>query len=207
MPDLRGRRVAQSREFLVKLAYADPPYYGYGKWYDEHHVDSREYDGLEAHKRLIDRLCSEFSDGWALSMTSGNLHDILPLCPPEARVAAWVKPFAVFKRAVSPAYTWEPVVFVRTRPHPLDEETARDHLAANPHLSRELRGAKPEAVCSWILDLLGWRPGDELVDLFPGTGVMGRVVAARSGIAGPGELDLFGVPASHMGTLEAAHGD
>ena len=39
---------------------------------------------------------------------------------------------------------------------------------------------------------LGYIPGDEIVDLYPGTGVMGRVAAARDGIASPGELDLFG---------------
>lgn len=38
-------------------------------------------------------------------------------------------------------------------------------------------GAKPEKFCSWICDLLGYRHGvDELVDLFPGSGVMGRVL-------------------------------
>lgn len=175
----------------MKLAYADPPYLGYGKFYDEHHEDSREYDELNAHKDLIARLCDEFSDGWAMSMTSGNLHDLLPLCPREARIASWVKPFASFKKNVSPAYTWEPIVFVRTKKHDINEPTVRDHLAANITMQKGLVGAKPEAVCSWVLDLLGWTPADEMVDLFPGTGVMGRVVAARSGITLVGQLALY----------------
>lgn len=29
----------------------------------------------------------------------------------------------------------------------------------------------------WVLDLLGYLDGDSLSDLFPGTGVMGRVLA------------------------------
>lgn len=175
----------------MRLAYADPPYYGLAHFYDELHPDTRVYNDLDAHRELIDRLQHEFADGWALSMTSGNLHDILPLCPPHARVAAWVKPFASYKLGVNPTYTWEPIVFVRTRKHDTAHRTTRDHLAANITMQRGLVGAKPEAVCSWILDLLGWTTEDELVDLFPGTGVMGRVVAARSGIASPGELVLW----------------
>ena len=31
-------------------------------------------------------------------------------------------------------------------------------------------GAKPAAFCWWVFDLLGALPGDELVDLFPGSG-------------------------------------
>ena len=35
-------------------------------------------------------------------------------------------------------------------------------------------GAKPAAFCWWLFDLLGALPGDELVDLFPGSGGIGR---------------------------------
>lgn len=175
----------------MKLAYADPPYFGYGKFYDEFHVDSREYDSLSAHARLIARLQDEYSDGWAMSLTSGNLHDILPLCPHEARIAAWVKPFASFKPNVSPAYTWEPVIFVRTRKHRRDEPTVRDHLAHGITLQRGLTGVKPDAFNSWILDLLGWQVGDTLDDLFPGSGGMDRVVRLRSNVSADGQLQLF----------------
>ena len=33
-------------------------------------------------------------------------------------------------------------------------------------------GAKPQAFNRWVSDLLGYVDGDELVDLFPGTGGM-----------------------------------
>jgi hypothetical protein len=35
-------------------------------------------------------------------------------------------------------------------------------------------GAKPAAFCYWMFDLLGLLPGDDLVDLFPGTGGVTR---------------------------------
>ena len=163
---------------MIRLAYADPPYFGMGKLYDAHHAESRVWDDIESHRDLIDSL-AEY-DGWALSMTSGNLHDILPLVPREARIASWVKPFAAFKRNVRIAYTWEPVIFMPGRDRSKEgASVGRDHLAEPITMQRGLPGAKPERFCSWVLDLMGWMPGDEVTDLFPGTDVMGRVVAAR----------------------------
>ena len=61
------------------------------------------------------------------------------------------------------------------------------HLSEGGHwlsepitLKRGLTGAKPEAFCEWVLSLLNFRveDDDEMVDLFPGTGVMDRVVAS-----------------------------
>lgn len=53
----------------------------------------------------------------------------------------------------------------------------------NITLKKGLVGAKPPAFCEWILDLLGWEPGDQLDDLFPGTGVMAEVVEWREKVA------------------------
>ena len=55
------------------------------------------------------------------------------------------------------------------------QSTPKDFLVCPITLRRGLVGAKPDKVCRWILDLLNVQPGDEVVDLFPGTGVMGRV--------------------------------
>lgn len=46
-------------------------------------------------------------------------------------------------------------------------------------LKKGLTGAKPEKFCDWVLDLLNAQVGDEIVDLFPGTGVMGTVALRR----------------------------
>lgn len=172
----------------MRLAYADPPYFGMGKLYDAHHAESRVWDDIESHRQLIDSL-AEY-DGWALSMTSGNLHDLLPLVPRGARIAAWVKPFAAFKRNVRIAYTWEPVIFKPARDRSTEgAPVGRDHLAEPITMQRGLPGAKPERFCAWVLDLLGWVPDDVVVDLFPGTGVMGRVVAMRE-MREPDSLNL-----------------
>ncbi|HET6910525.1 MAG TPA: hypothetical protein VFH54_14400 [Mycobacteriales bacterium] len=166
----------------MRFAYADPPYLGCCKLYDHYHGDDgRCWDDPETHRALIDRLVTDYPDGWALSMASTNLWDLSPMIPREARVHAWVKPFAAFKANVRVAYTWEPVIVWRGRLSSKDGATpTRDHLAEPITLQRGFTGAKPERFCRWVLDLLGFVPGDEVIDLYPGTGVMGRVVAAAT---------------------------
>jgi hypothetical protein len=85
-------------------------------------------------------------------------------------VAAWVKPFAVFKPNVNPAYTWEPVIFRGGRKRDRTVATVKDHVSASITLQRGLVGAKPETFSFWLFGLLGMEAGDELADLFPGTG-------------------------------------
>lgn len=161
----------------MRFAYADPPYLGCGKLYPEH-PDARYWDSPLAHFDLIQDLQREFPDGWALSASSTSLYAILPMCPPDVRVAAWVKPFAAFKANVRVAYTWEPVIFHGGRMSSKDgASVTRDHLAQVITFQRGLTGAKPERFCRWVADLLGYVDGDDLVDLFPGTGVMGKVMA------------------------------
>jgi hypothetical protein len=122
------------------------------------------------------RLESEY-DGWAMSASSTSLQAILPLAPAGVRIAAWTKPFAAFKRNVRCAYTWEPVIFRAGRDASKDgAPVTRDHLSQVITLKKGLTGAKPEAFCRWILALLGWVPGDEVDDIFPGTGIMGTVL-------------------------------
>lgn len=152
----------------MRLAYADPPYIGQAHRY----VENEEVD----HTELVERLRGY--DGWALSCSSPSLGQLLPLAP-GARIAAWVKPFASFKPGVNPGYCWEPVLFQSGRKRTRKEPTVRDFISCNITIKKGLCGAKPEAFCNWILDLIGWQPGDVLDDLFPGTGVMGRVVESR----------------------------
>jgi hypothetical protein len=186
----------------MKFAYADPPYLGCCKLYDHHHPDGRCWDDLSTHVALIERLACEFPDGWALSCTSGSLRHLLPHCPADVRVGPWVKTFGAFKRGVRPAWMWEPVIFRGGRnpsnghahkpPEKNGKQTTPEDFAivedggsllAEPiTLKKGLTGAKPEAFCEWVLDLLNVQPGDEVVDLFPGTGIMSRVAAARGAL-------------------------
>ncbi len=172
----------------MRFAYADPPYLGCAVKHYGDHPDAAVYDTLDGHKALIERLVDEFPDGWALSMTTDNLFDLRPLVPRDCRIAAWVKPFAAFKANVTRAYAWEPVIFRGGRnpgwghPHQPPEKGGKQNTPKDFHvehyadmllspitLKRGLTGAKPEAFCFWVFDLLNLRADDELVDLFPGS--------------------------------------
>lgn len=156
----------------LSFAYADPPYLGCGGLYAEHHLNALDWDRPATHQALIDRLCSEFPDGWAMSLSSPSLKTILPMCPEDVRVAAWVKPFAAFKPGVGVAYAWEPVIFRGGRRRTRDQDTVRDWVSANITLKRGLTGAKPRVFCRWVFASLNARAGDQFTDLFPGTGAV-----------------------------------
>lgn len=165
----------------MRFAYADPPYIGQARKHYSHDPRCAEVD----HAELVARLCRDYPDGWALSCSSPSLRIILPLCPDDVRIAAWVKPFCAFKRGVRPAYAWEPVIFRggRNRNHPPPPKggkatTPKDFVSANITLRKGLVGAKPENEGLWLVDLLGMEPTDTLDDLYPGTGIVTRVVDA-----------------------------
>ena len=170
----------------MRFAYADPPYLGKcGKFYGHRHEAPWAcWDDLSTHRRLIDLLASEYTDGWALSCSTPSLRALLPLTPPDTRVGAWVKPYAVFKPGVRPCYAWEPVLFAGGRktgfPPPErygGQVTPKDYLSIRVTDQRGLVGAKPPAFCRWVLDLLGYLEGDSIDDVFPGTGVLANVAA------------------------------
>lgn len=163
----------------LKFAYADPPYLGLCSYYKHDHREPYGcWDQIDAHAKLVDTLTRDF-DGWAMSLSTPTLGKILALCPEEVRVAAWVKPFCSFKPGVHVAYAWEPIIFKEARKGTRDQGTVRDFIAANITLKKGLVGAKPVAVCRWLLDLLNVQRGDDVIDLFTGTGVMSRVIQER----------------------------
>jgi len=147
----------------MRIAYADPPYLGCANLYPE----KQEVD----HQKLILEL--ETYNAWALSCHTPSLKTLLPMCPDNIRVAAWVKPFASFKPNVNPAYAWEAVLF-KPLPRAREVVTVRDWISANITLRKGIVGAKPPAFCFWLFELLGARADDEFYDLYPGTGVVTR---------------------------------
>jgi hypothetical protein len=165
----------------MRLAYADPPYLGQAKRHYAHDpsgIVAAEVDFPE----LIEKLRGY--DGWAMSASSPSLHQLLPLVP-EARIAAWVKPFCSWKPSHRVQYTWEPVLFVPARPKgSRSVPSTRDYVVSNMTMRKGTHGAKPPKFAEWVIDLLGAVPGeDTLDDLFPGTGIITVTWEARSGTA------------------------
>lgn len=170
----RGRGLRPAAKHGIRVAYADPPYPNRARLYRRH----RDYGGEVDICELVAKLIHEFPDGWALSTSSEALGSVLRFCPASCRVAAWFRgerPTVAFH----PLSAWEPVVYCGGRARKvLPDRRRTDALVA---FSRPRRtetnpviGAKPAAFCYWMFDLLGLLPGDELVDLFPGTGGVSR---------------------------------
>lgn len=183
------RRVASIEP--KRFAYADPPYPGMAHLYRDH----RDYAGEVDHRELVERLCDVGPDGWALSTSARALRDVWELCPPGTWLAPWFRGERPTTSWV-PLNAWEPVLVWGGRAHlsPVDARRL-DALVyvSRPRLTDPDRviGAKPAAFCWWLFDLLGALPGDELVDLFPGAGTIGRAWD---------RLELLSRPASSDGS-------
>ena len=179
----------------MRFAYADPPYLGLAvAFYGDRHPEAAVYDTVEGHRNLIERLCAEYPDGWAMSLHEPALRTILNLCPPDVRVMPWVKPFASFKPGVGVAYAWEPVIVRGGRKRTRTQRTVRDWVAANITMRKGFPGAKPADFTQWVLDVLNAQPGDTVDDLFPGSGMVSEVIRARLEPR-PDLGELFGVTA------------
>lgn len=157
-----------NQTYPIRVAYADPPYPGQASKYPE----NREvcYPGL------IAMLEEGFSDGWALSLGSNNLRDILPHCPPKVRVGAWVKTYSTWNAPEGAGYAWEPVIFKggRNIAHQGFDWVACPPLPNARGNPPTVFGAKPPQFAGWLFRLLGLRPDDEFVDLYPGSGGVTR---------------------------------
>ena len=152
----------------MHFAYADPPYPGKAFYYPE----NSEVD----YPSLVDRLVRSYSDGWALSVSSAGLRDVLPLCPRVVRVCAWFKGprWTKARRALC---SWEPLIVFGGRPLATDDVqrlcdglVARGRFRAFPSA---MIGMKPPAFSEWMFNQLGATRGDTLDDLFPGSGAVG----------------------------------
>ena len=167
----RARRLA-SREYsddtTKRLAYADPPYPGLAHYYRDQPTFSGEVD----HGRLLEQLATY--DGWALSTSRKALRDVLSLAPggDELIVAPWVKTHHRPKSR-GPANIHEYVV-VRPARRKLNGPPDALVAAAARGGDSDLIGRKPLRFVFWVFELLGASPGDDLDDLFPGSGVVGR---------------------------------
>ena len=154
----------------MRFAYADPPYPGQAKrWYGDH----PDYAGEVDHSELIARLERDYPDGWALSTSATALRWVLTLCPDQVELGVWHVTNASHGGSHARIWrSWEPVIYRGGRPAPMVKNVV---TASAPAFGRgEIAGQKPPGFCRWVFRLLGAGPGDELDDLFPGSGAVGR---------------------------------
>jgi hypothetical protein len=169
----------------MRFAYADPPYPGKADYYPER----EEVD----HASLLERLTGGYPDGWALSTSSEALRDVLALCPPGVRVCSWVRSVRRTRstRALS---AWEPLIVAGGRPLRIvdhhggpvvqDLEDALVYRGRFRAFPGALVGMKPPQFAEWMFRQLGAAPGDDLDDLFPGSGAVSEAWRRHVGVAG-----------------------
>ena len=183
----------------MRLAIADPPYLGRAAlWYGgkgrskqgtvgraagrgslapEFHPDAAEWDNPERHHQLMVDLDRDF-DGWAMAASAKTLPVIAAAIPARARVAVWQVTNAI-PDGSRVASTWEPVI-VRVPDGRRDRAAGvavKDVLVA-AHPVAGFVGSKPPQWARWVLDMLGHRHGDVVVDVFPGSGAIQKVIDA-----------------------------
>lgn len=158
----------------MRWGYADPPYPGKAHMYEGH----RDYAGELPVDEVLDELAGLELDGWAMSTSAAALPHALALCVAralEVRVAVWHRHVRDRSHARGPLNAWEPIIWHGGRQL---GPVRSDHLdyAARPRLTDPNRvvGAKPARFARFVFELLGAEPGDELVDLYPGSGGIGR---------------------------------
>ena len=159
----------------VRFAYADPPYPGCARLHYK-----ADPSGIPAEEVDFAALLAELQtfDSWALSTHTPSLRWLLPMCPEGTRVGAWVKPFCAM-RGQRIAYAWEPLLFFNPRRKTDKAQlTVRDWVSETPpHFHKKAlpggtKGQKGRGFCFWMFDMMGLRDGDEVADLFPGSGAV-----------------------------------
>lgn len=172
----RFRKIAVAEDLgdtPKRLVYADPAYPGLAEKYYGDHPD---YRGEVDHVRLLEQLTTGGYDGWALSTSRKALRYVLSLVPAwlddEIIVCPWIKTHHEPK-ARGPSNKHEYVIVVPARrrmPGPPDCLVAAVARGGDS----DLIGRKPLEFIAWLFQLLGAAPRDTLLDLFPGSGIVGR---------------------------------
>ena len=182
---IRKRMVAMNN---LKLAIADPPYLGRAnRWYGDgcgdgygigradSHPEAKKWDNPQAHIDMVHELNSNY-DSWAIAMTVHSLSTYLSAIDTDSRngirVMSWIKPAAVTSGS-RVTNSWEPVIvkIAKERRGWTTGVHIKDYLLAAPMRSGFI-GAKPEAWTHWVLDAMGYVEGDEVTDIFSGSGAV-----------------------------------
>ena len=177
----------------MKLCIADPPYLGSAhRWYGiggrakgkgkgraDEHPEAYVWDDPETHILLAERLLNEF-DGFAIAGTSHSLSQYLSVIETGRengiRIMSWIKPASI-PSGSRITQSWEPVIVKvpHSRKGRGKGRQMVDYLVA-PAPRRNFAGSKPIAWTHWVLDAMGYQPGDEVIDMFNGSGAVSAAI-------------------------------
>jgi hypothetical protein len=186
--------VSNRRDEGMRFCIADPPYLGRAvRWYGEggcgnskgegqadNHPEAHLWDEAETHIKLVRELQQEF-DGWAIAMSVHSLSTYLSEIETDSRngirVAVWHKPSA-FPSGSRIANNWEPVLIKvpKSRRGRVEGLASISDVMSCPPLRSNFVGAKPQEWTHWVLSMIGYQDGDEVIDYFVGSGAVSRAL-------------------------------
>jgi hypothetical protein len=153
--------------------------YGKGKGKSDTHPEAHIWDDPETHKQMVKDLNANY-DGWAIAMSVHSLSTYLEIVETESengiQVCVWHKPNAIPSGSRILNY-WEPVLIKvpASRKGRNKGPMTKDILTANaPRVG--FSGSKPKEWTHWVLDILGYQEGDEVTDLFHGSGAVAQAM-------------------------------
>ena len=178
----------------MKFCIADPPYLGRAvRWYGaggcgngkglgqaDNHPEAYLWDKPETHHKLVKHLNNNY-DGWAIALSVHSLSTYLELIETDSRngirVCVWHKPNAVTSGSRI-TNIWEPVIIKVPRERKgWQSEAARikDVLTVSAPRNNFI-GSKPPEWTRWVLDLMGYKEGDVIEDMFGGSGAVQKAI-------------------------------
>lgn len=182
----------------LRLAIADPPYLGGAlRWHGNLPPPAGPATSLEAwnnrtlHEMLVANLEARY-DGWLVAASAASVPVYQTFLPQDVRMCVWVKGNAL-PTASRITNLWE-AAFLRLP----DERSAHgsgtavgDVLTAGEN--HQEPGCKPRAWVRWALDLLGYRPGDQVDDVFAVTDAA-SIVESLHRLSAPDHCLFCGAP-------------
>jgi len=178
---------------MARFVIADPPYLGRAhRWYGiggrakgrgkgraDEHPEAYLWDKPETHMALADDLMKNY-DGFAIACSSHSLSTYLSVIETESengiRIMSWIKP-ASLPSGSRITQSWEPVIIKvpKDRKGRGKGKQMVDYLVkAAPRDG--FTGSKPEAWTHWVLDAMGVQQGDEVIDMFNGSGMVNQAI-------------------------------
>lgn len=182
----------------MRLAIADPPYLGRAAlWYGgkgrskqgsqgracgrgdgaaEFHPEAHRWDDPMEHLALMSAMNADY-DGWALAASGKSIAPLIGHAELlGARLAIWHVTNAI-PDGCRVRNTWEAVLYkIPDGRKAVGSGHRVPDLLSAAHPVSGFVGAKPDRWTHWVLDLMGFQPGDEVVDMFPGSGAVERAM-------------------------------
>lgn len=124
-------------------------------------------DDVLTPEAVVAKLNDEF-DAWAMILKVSDLRAVLPYCPSNVRVGAWIRTVEPGTTLANKRASWEPVIFMTRGIRKLSpgRKPWLDHHVEPYAPEKRIKGSRPPGVYAWIFEGLELKQRDSFVHLF-----------------------------------------